>query len=169
MTSPPISLKTQLLCTIVGSIVATAVVLTTLAYRAQVSNLEDDARRIVRIAAQSRASAIERLIAGQQQRAQHFLIAAVSLCGEQTPSGAIAWELGCAGRALRELRASERANGALLTNRHRRVATAGVALNGRLPIPTPLARLVEHDGELTYVILAQMNDVADPTGDPCIR
>jgi signal transduction histidine kinase len=157
---PGLSLRTQLLCTIVGSIVATAVALTTLAYRAQVSNLEDDARRAVHVAAQSRASAIERLIDGQQQRAQRFLIAAASLCGEETPSGGIAWELGCAQRALRELRASEHAIGALLTNRRSRIAASGVAIAGRLPIPTPLARLVERDGQMTYVILAQMDDAA---------
>src|SRR5262245_11794853 len=82
MSPGSISLKTQLLCTIVGVIVATAVALTTLAYRAQVESLERDARRAVRVAAQSRAEAIVRLIDSQQQRAQRFLIAAASLCGE---------------------------------------------------------------------------------------
>ena len=152
--SQSISLRTQLLCTIVGSIVATAVALTTLAYRAQIGNLEIDARRAARVAAESRAEAVLRMIDGQQQRAQRFLITAASLCGEETGSG-IAWELGCARRALRELRASEHATGALLTSRRRRIARTGVALPDRLPIPTPLARLIERDGEMTYVILAQ--------------
>src|SRR5262250_3311311 len=99
MSPGSISLKTQLLCTIVGSIVATAVALTTLAYRAQADSLARDARRAVRVVAQSRAEAIERLLAGEQQRAERFLIAAASLCGERTPSGRLAWELGCAGSA----------------------------------------------------------------------
>src|SRR5262249_29707015 len=132
-----ISLKTQLLFTIVGSIAATAVALTTLPYRAQVDSIERDARRAVRVAAQSRADAIGRLIDGQQQRAERFLVAAASLCGEQTASGGTAWELGCTQRALRELRASERAAGALLFNQHRRIARSGVTVSVREPIPTP--------------------------------
>ena len=81
------SLKIQLLCTIIGSIGATAITLTTLAYRAQVVNLEHDARRTVHAAAQSRAEAVVRLIDGQQQRAQRFLTTAAALCGEVTPAG----------------------------------------------------------------------------------
>src|SRR5258706_13866955 len=127
LASRSISLKTQFLCTIVGSIVVTAVAVTSFAYRAQTVNLERDARRSVQVAAQSRADAIDGLVAGQQQRAQRFLITAASLCGEETPSGRIAWELGCAQSALRELRASERAVGALLTNGPRRIARSGSA------------------------------------------
>src|SRR5262244_3738228 len=107
MSPRSISLKTQLLCTIVGSIVATAVALTTLSYRAQVESLERDARRAVRVAAQSRSDAIVRLIDGQQQRAERFLVTAASLCGERTSSGRTAWELGCAQSALREYRLTE--------------------------------------------------------------
>src|SRR5581483_2288349 len=62
-----ISLKTQLLCTIVGSIAATAVTLTAVAYRGQIDSLEREARRSVHAAAQSRSEAIARLVAGQQQ------------------------------------------------------------------------------------------------------
>lgn len=154
------SVKTQLLVTIVGSIVVTAATLTTLAFRAQVASLERDARRSVHMAAQNRAEAVARLVDGQQQRAQRFLTAAAALCGETTPWGSVAWELGCAQRALRELRLSERARGALLTNRRGRIARTGVALSGALPIPTPLARLVERDGQMTYVIQAENADAA---------
>jgi signal transduction histidine kinase/ActR/RegA family two-component response regulator len=149
------SVKSQLLTTIVGSIVVTAAALTTLAYRAQVASLERDARRSVHMAAQNRAEAVARLVDGQQQRAQRFLTAAAALCGETTPSGGVAWELGCAQRALRELRLSERARGALLTNRRGRIARTGAALPVMLPIPTPLARLVEREGRMTYVIQAE--------------
>jgi signal transduction histidine kinase/ActR/RegA family two-component response regulator len=160
MSSRSVSLRTQLLVTIVGLIVATAVALTTLAYRAQVESLERSARRAVRAAAQSRADAIVRLIDGQQQRAQRFLVAAAALCGEQTPAGGTAWELGCARRALRELRVTERADGALLTYGRRRIARSGVPMSDELPVPTPLARLIEDEGPVTYVLRAENNETA---------
>jgi signal transduction histidine kinase len=155
-----ISLRTQLLFTIVGSIAATAVALTTLAYRVQVTNLERDAHRAVRVASQSRAEAVARVIDGQQQRAQRFLITAASLCGEERQSGGIAWELECTRRALQELRASERASGAALTSRGRRIARSGVAPRADLPIPTPLARLVEENGRPAYVIQSANRDAS---------
>jgi signal transduction histidine kinase/ActR/RegA family two-component response regulator len=154
-----VSLKTQLVCTIVGLIVSTAIALTTLAYRAQLDSLERNAHRAVRVAAQSRADAIARLLDGQQERAQRFLIAAASLCGEQTRSGT-AWELGCAQSALREFRLTERATGALLTERGRRIARNGVPLADTLPIPTPLARLTEEAGQVTYMIRAENKQTA---------
>jgi signal transduction histidine kinase len=160
MATRSISLKTQFLCTIVGSIVVTAVALTTFAYRAQTVNLERDARRSVEVAAQSRADAIDGLVDRQQQRAQRFLITAASLCGEATPSGRIAWELGCAQSALRELRASERAVGALLTNGGRRIARSGSATVDNVPVPSPLARVVDGAGEGTYVIFAEYKGAA---------
>ncbi len=149
------SVKSQLLITIVGSIVVTASALTTLAYRAQVLNLERNARRTVRVAAQNRAEAVDRVVDSQQQRAQRFLTASAALCGETTPAGRVAWELGCAQRALREFRLSERARGALLTNDRGRIARSGTAIPVLLPIPTPLARLVERDGHITYIVQAE--------------
>src|SRR5262249_52399135 len=131
-----------------------------IAYRAQVEILQRDARRAVRVAAQSRADAIVRLIDSQQQRAQRFLIAAASLCGEPKPSGGTAWELGCARRAGRELRVAERAAGALLTTGRRRIARSGVPMSDEPPIPTPLARLVADDGPITYVIRAENQETA---------
>jgi signal transduction histidine kinase len=155
-----ISLKTQLLCTIVGSIAASGVALTTLAYRSELASLERDAGRAVRAAAQSRAEAISHLVAGQQQRAERFLVSAASLCGERTSTGRTAWEIGCAQRALRDLRATERALGALLTNGSRRIARSGAVPSEPLAVPTPLARLNTSGREVTYVIRADSNDTA---------
>jgi signal transduction histidine kinase len=159
MPSHAISLKTQLLFTIVGSIVATAGALTTLAYRAQIVNLERDARRSVHMAAQSRAEVIVRVIEEQQRRAQGFLISAASLCGETTWSGRLAWELGCAQRALRELGATERTIGGRLANRRGRIAQVGAALPADVPPPQGLLpRLLERDGQMTYIVRAQDKD-----------
>jgi signal transduction histidine kinase/BarA-like signal transduction histidine kinase len=155
-----LALRTQLLFTIVGSIAATAVALTMLAYRVQVSNLEREAHRAVRMAADSRAETIARIVYGQQQRAERFLITASSLCGENRLSGGIAWELDCARRALREMRESERAVGAALTSRRRRIALSGVAPSFDLPVPAPLARLDETTGLRFYVIHADHRDAS---------
>jgi len=155
-----ISLKTQLLCTIVGSIAASGVALTTLAYRSELASLERDARRAVRAAAQSRAEAIARLVGGQQQRAERFLVSAASLCGEATPAGRTAWEIGCAQRALRDLRATERALGAMLTNRGHRIGRSGAVPSDALAVPAPLARLNTRGRQVTYLIRAENNDTA---------
>jgi signal transduction histidine kinase len=155
-----ISLRTQLLATIVGSILGTAAALTTLAYRGQVESLERDARRAVHVVAQSRAEAINRLLNGQQQRAQRFLVTAASLCGEQKPSGGTAWEIGCAQSALREFRATERATGALLTHGTRRIARSGATPSERVPVPTPLARLADENGRLVYYVRAENRETA---------
>lgn len=154
------SLKIQFLCTIIGSIGATAITLTTIAYRVQVVNLERAARRSVHASAQSRADAVVRLIEGQQQRAQRFLTAAASLCSEVAPGGGRAWELGCAQRAVREFRASERAAGVVLSNRRGRIARSGPLVSEDLPIPTPLARLSARNDQMTYSILAEDKDAS---------
>src|SRR5262245_13086717 len=155
-----ISLRMQLLLTVVGSIAATTVALATLAYRVQISNLESDAHRTVRMAAQSRAEAVARIVDGQQQRAERFLIATASLCGEERPPGGIAWELECARRALQDLREGERAMGAILTSRDRRIARSGVGPAMDLPVPTPLARLGETGSGPAYVIHADHQDAS---------
>jgi signal transduction histidine kinase/CheY-like chemotaxis protein len=155
-----LSLRTQLLFTIVGSIAATAIALTTLAYRVQISNLESDAHGAVRMAASSRAETIARIVYGQQQRAERFLITASSLCGEERLAGGIAWELDCARRALRELRESERAAGAALTSRRRRIALSGVRPSVNPAVPQPLARLDETVTPPSYVIHADHRDAS---------
>ena len=145
---------------IVGSIGATAIALTTLAYRVQISNLESDAHRAVRMSAQSRADAVARIVGDQQQRAERFLIAAASLCGEERPSGGIAWERNCARHALQDMREGERAIGAALTSRGRRIALSGLEPAADLPVPAPLARLSETDGSPGYVVYAERSDAS---------
>src|SRR5262245_21553896 len=147
-----LSLRSQLLLTIVGSLGATALVLTVVAYRAEQDNLLLEASRRVRIASESRAGAIERLVEGQQQRARGFLARALALCGEETPIGRTAWELDCSFEAIQEFRATERAVGAVLTYGPRRVARSGRAPSPELPVPIPLARLVPDLDAMHYVV-----------------
>ncbi len=149
------SFKAQLLLTVVGSIVATAVALTTVAYQTVRDNLEREARSRVRIAAQSRADAVTRLVSGQMQRAQRFITSTAALCGEQKPTGVTAWEITCTRSALQEFRITEHATGATLMSGARRVVGTGRAPKIDVARPTGLATF-EHaaDGRLQYVIRA---------------
>jgi signal transduction histidine kinase/CheY-like chemotaxis protein len=158
--SGSISLRTQLVLTLVGCILVTAVVLTTLAYQGVQSNLELQARQTVSSAAKNRAEAISSVIAAQQQHAAGFLLTIKSLCGERMPSGKTSFELGCAQRAVDELRANERATGVVLSYRSRRVVSAGRTVQPRLPIPSPLARMVVGPSGLLYVLRVDDGDAA---------
>jgi signal transduction histidine kinase len=139
--SEALSLRAQLLGTLVGSVIATAVALIAVSYRTTVTNLELQARQSAHSAAHNRASTISHLVELQQQRAERFLVTAAALCGEQSRPGVIAWERSCVRRALTEFRESERAEGAVLSSGSRRIAIAGTAPDVRMPIPRPLARV----------------------------
>lgn len=153
MAPKSVSLTAQLLVTVIGSIVATAVALATVAYQTVYDNLDREARSRVRIAAQSRAEAVSRMVAGQQQRAQRFITSTAALCGEQTPTGEFAWEGDCTRSALQEFRITEHAVGAVLLSGTRRIA--GTGRRPRLDVPRPIGLATfEHgaDGQLHYVV-----------------
>lgn len=156
----PISLRTQLVLTLAGCTLLTAVVLTTLAYEGTRAGLEAQAQEAVMSAAKNRADAVSSVIAAQQQHAAGFLVTVVSLCGEKTPSARMAFELECAQRAVNELRASERATAAVLTYGSRRIVSAGRATEPLLPIPAPLARIVDTPSGLQYAIRAEAGRAA---------
>jgi signal transduction histidine kinase/CheY-like chemotaxis protein len=150
-------LAAQMLVTLVGSIVATAAALTTVAYHTVAHDLEQEAMARVRIAAASRADALNRIVNAQRDRAERFLVTTGSLCGERRADGGIAWEDGCSRRALQEFRITERAHGAVLLSNDRPVAVAGARrVNGSTRLaPLGLATLVtDVDGADYYVIQA---------------
>lgn len=161
MASRSVSLTAQLLLTVVGSIVATAIALTTVAYQTVHDNLDREARSRVRVAAQSRADAVSRLVAGQQQRAERFITSTAALCGEQKPTGVTAWEMSCTRAALQEFRTTEHATGAVLLSGTRRVIGTGRVPRLDRPRPTGLA-VLEHaaDGRLHYIIRAAVGQAA---------
>src|SRR5262249_11658304 len=103
-----------------------AAVLTVEAYRTSRQTLETDARRTVRVAAEKVNETLERHLQLQQEQAEGFLASAASLCGENSPSGAIAWEVGCTRTALEAFRATEQAAGAVIEEGGRTIAQAGV-------------------------------------------
>lgn len=165
-----VSLTAQLLVTVVGSIVATAAALTTVAYQTVHDNLDREARSRVRIASQSRAQAVSRLVAGQLQRAQRFISSTAALCGESKPTGGFAWEVDCTRSALQEFRITEHAAGAVMLSGSRRLVGTGRAPRLDVPHPPGLATL-EHDRQGTphYVIRAAIGQtsvlLAFPTTD----
>src|SRR6476660_286788 len=100
MTGRSPSLAMQLVLTFVGLIVITTTVLTISAYRSVRDNMQNEARRTVRGSADQGARNVTRLIEQQHDRAQGFLNAVDSLCGEIAPSGRTAWESECVRVAL---------------------------------------------------------------------
>jgi signal transduction histidine kinase/ActR/RegA family two-component response regulator len=140
---PPksVPLTAQLLLTVVGPIVATVIVLTTVTYQIVRTNLDREARSRVSVAARSRADLVSRLVIAQYERAERFIAATATLCGEPKPTGVTAWEPGCIRSALQEFRITEHAVGALLLSDTRRVASTGRVPSRDLVFPTGLAVL----------------------------
>jgi signal transduction histidine kinase len=158
--SEALSLRAQLVGTLLGSVVATAAVLIVVAYHATTANLELQARQSAHTAAHSRAGTISHLVDLQQQRADRFLVTAAALCGEQSRPDAIAWERSCVRRALADFRESERAAGAVLSSGVRRIAVAGVAPDMTVVVPHPLARVVSTPRGMAYVLEAMHQNAA---------
>jgi signal transduction histidine kinase/CheY-like chemotaxis protein len=147
-----LSLAAQLLLTLVGLVVTTALVLTIVAYRSSSRDLEREARRSVRVAAQQVELALGRVLESRHQRAQGFLTGVQSLCGEMTSRGMLALELGCVHVALEELRATEHARGVLLEYDGRWVGQVGE--RPRPDVPDQFAKLIPRDNSFDYAIRA---------------
>jgi signal transduction histidine kinase/ActR/RegA family two-component response regulator len=156
-----VSLTVQLLLAVVGSIVATAIALTTVAYQTARDNLDRETRSRVRIAAQSRADAVSRMVAAQHDRAVRFISSTAAFCGEVKPTGVLAWELGCTRSALQDFRITEHASGAVLLSGTRRVAGTGRTPRRDMAYPPGLAVLqLADDGHLHYVLRAVLGEAS---------
>ena len=151
MVQKAVSLAVQLVLTLVGLVVVTTVALTVVSYRSFHSNLEDNARRMVRASADQAATTLSRLVDQQHARALGFLSSVESLCGEQPPSGRTQLESGCVSLALAEYRETERARGAQLESRGQH-ARAGAPID-QGPPGSP-ARIVTRPNGFDYVITA---------------
>ncbi|MGE3706579.1 MAG: ATP-binding protein [Vicinamibacterales bacterium] len=156
-----VSLTAQLLLTVVGSIVATAIALTTVAYQTARDNLDREARSRVRIAAQSRAETVSRMVSAQHDRAQRFITSTAAFCGERKPTGGLAWELSCTRGALQDFSITEHATGAVLLSGSRRVVRTGRTPRTDFAYPTGLAVLqAADDGQLHYVLRASVGQTS---------
>jgi signal transduction histidine kinase/ActR/RegA family two-component response regulator len=151
-------LSVQLLLTFVGLLVGMTAVLTTAAYTSSRANLEADARRTVGLATRTREQALTRLFHLRQQRAEGFLVSIESLCSEAMDSGRIVWFDDCVRTMVDDLRKSERATGALLTYRTRRLSRSGRPVSaGALPSGA-LARVIRGaDGAVEYAMQATLD------------
>jgi signal transduction histidine kinase len=150
---PAVPLSYQLLLTFVGLLVGITIVLTRAANSSLLANLEDDARRDVVLATRTREQALTQLFQLRQQRAAGFLVSVGSLCGEPLQSGRLAWVDDCVRTMVDDFRRSERAVGALLTYRSRRLRRSGRPVSSVMIPPGALTKVVRRgDGVVEYVM-----------------
>jgi signal transduction histidine kinase/CheY-like chemotaxis protein len=126
-----------------------------------VANLEADASRRVSLATQTREQTLSQLFQLRQQRAEGFLGSLESFCTERLDTGRLAWAEDCVRPMVDDFRKSERALGALLTYRNRRVKRSGEPVSSETPAPGALAKVVHTaDGTVEYVMKATRRDAA---------
>ena len=155
-----VPLSVQLVITFVGLIIGTTAALTTAAYTSSRASLEEDARRDVVFATETREQAVTQLFSLRQQRADGLLASMQTLCGEKAGPGRLAWAPDCVETLVTDFRASERAEGVLLTYRKRRITSSGQTVMPSAPPPgDALARIVRRaDGTVEYVMTAVLDD-----------
>lgn len=154
-------LSIQLLLTFVGLLIGMAVVLTNAASSSLLANLETEGHRQVSLATRAREETLSQLFYLRQQRAQGFLTSLESVCVERLDSGRLAWLDDCVRPMVDDFRKSERALGALLTYRNRRVRRSGQRVSGEPPPPGALAKVIRtRDGAVEYVMKATRGQAA---------
>jgi signal transduction histidine kinase len=156
-----VPLSIQLLLTFVGLLVGMAAVLTRSAYTTLVANLTAEASRRVSLETETRAQALSQLFVLRQQRAEDFLVTLQSFCAESPGRGRLSWAPDCVRPMLDDFRKSERALGALLTYRTRRVMRSGERVADETPPAGALANVVRTaDGSAEYVMKGQRRNLA---------
>lgn len=148
-------LSIQLLVTFGGLLIGMAAVLTRVAYTSLAGNLQTEATRRVSLATRTREQALSQLFLLRQRRAEGFLSSMESLCAEPLETGRLAWVEDCVRPMVDDFRKSERALGALLTYRDRRIRRSGRRVSAESPPPGALAKVVRTgDGAVEYVMKA---------------
>jgi signal transduction histidine kinase/ActR/RegA family two-component response regulator len=154
----PLSL--QLVLTFVGLIVGLIAVLTTTAYTSLLANLEAEAGRNVALATRSREQTVTQLFQLRQQRAQGFLASVESLCAEPLDSGRLGWVDDCTRTMVSDFLRSERALGAALSYRNRRLTRAGSPVSPGAPDAGALAKVTRNpDGSVEYLMRATRREI----------
>jgi len=157
---PAVPLAVQLLLTFVGLLVGMTAVLTNAAYRSARVGLEAEARRGVSTATRTREQAITQLFQLRQQRAEGFLASVASLCAEPLETGRIAWVDECVRTMVVDFRKSERALGARLMYRTRRLVRSGRPVAADEPLPGALAVVIHRsDGAIEYGMRATLRQL----------
>lgn len=156
-----VPLSIQLLLTFVSLLIGMAAVLTTSAYTSLVANLKAEAARRVSLETETRAQALSQLFQLRQQRAEAFLVTLQSFCAESPGRGRLAWAPDCVRPMLDDFRKSERAVGALLTYRNRRVSRSGQRFTDDTPPAGALAKVVRTPGgAVEYAMKGRRRDLA---------
>lgn len=152
---PALPLSLQLLLTFVGLLLGMTAILTTAANTSLVANLEAEAQRTVGVATKAREQTLTQLFQLRQQRAEGFLASLESLCAEPLGSGRLGWVDDCVRTMVDDFREGERARGAMLTYRNRRLRRSGTPVpSGPMPSDS-LARVVRGpDGSVEYIMAA---------------
>jgi signal transduction histidine kinase/ActR/RegA family two-component response regulator len=154
-------LSVQLLLTFVGLLIGITTVLTRAAYISLQDNLRVEASRSVDLATRTREQTLTQLFNLRQQRAEGLLVSLESLCGEPTDSGRMGWVDDCVETMVDDFRKSERALGAVLTYRNRRLHRSGQPVTAGPPPPGAFARIVRKaDGTVEYGMRAMRNQAA---------
>jgi signal transduction histidine kinase/CheY-like chemotaxis protein len=157
---PSLPLSVQLLLTFVGLLMGTTAVLTTVAYRSSQESLEAEAHRNAGLVTRSREQALTQLFQLRQQRAEGFLTSAESLCSEMAElPRRLAWVGDCVRTMVGDFRRSERAIGALLTYRGRRISRSGRPVSAAAIPAGSLTRIIRGaDGAIEYAMQATRGD-----------
>src|SRR5687767_3375641 len=138
-----------------------AAVLTTSAYTSLVANLKNEAGRRASLETETRAQTLSQLFQLRQRRAEAFLVTLQSFCAESPGRGRLSWAPDCVRPMLDDFRKSERAAGALLTYRNRRVSRSGQRFADDTPAPGALAKVVRMpDGPVEYLMKGRHRNVA---------
>ncbi len=157
---PAVPLSIQLLLTFVGLLVGITFVLTRAADTILLTSLEADARRNVELATRTREQALTQLFQLRHQRAVGFLKSVESLCAEPVDHGRIAWVSDCVRTMVDDFRRSERATGALLAYRGRRLRRSGRPVSNATLATGALATVVRRrEGAIEYLMKATSGDI----------
>ena len=149
-----IALAAQLLLIFVGLVAGSTIVLTVAAYRRSLDSLEADARRMARVAAETRDDAMTQLFVTRHQRAEGFLAGVESLCSEDRDDGGFAFSEPCVRTMVEEFRTTERALGVQLLYRGRTLSIAG-ATGAPVVQPGAIASITRHaDGSHGFGVVA---------------
>jgi signal transduction histidine kinase/CheY-like chemotaxis protein len=146
-------LAVQLLVAFVALVAGTTAVLTVAAYETSLHNLETDARRRVRVAAEMREQMLTQILTLRQERAGGLLASAEELCAEPADSHRLGWSEACLDIMVKEFRLTEHATGARLMYEGHTIAAAGIPVEPLIPDPGALARLVTRPDDGTDFLL----------------
>jgi signal transduction histidine kinase/CheY-like chemotaxis protein len=152
-----ISLAAQLVLVLASLVVAATTVLTIVAYRSSVDNLEAGARSAIRAAVRDREQVIVQLLAARRRSAEGLLASARSLCSESISATRLGWSIDCMRPMIDEFRTAEHALRSEVWYRQRPIIRSGGRVSRLATGPDRVGGIIrDADGPVGYQI--QVND-----------